>query len=275
MITSFQNPLVKRIRKLRQKKWRVREQACFVEGVRPVGAAIEAGWDVEALIWCELLTSEYGLRLVQGHGNAVKVSVEVFRGIAERENPVGLGGIVRTEIGRLDRPKARSLKNTEGLTTEAQREQRKIFVGLVGVGDAGNLGTIVRTVDAAVGSDGVVILIGDTVDPFHPAVIKASMGAVFCVDMVRGESDEVIAWARDNKVRIVATSARGAADFRDAVYGEHVLLLMGSEREGLSAGMLEAADERVFVPMAGVSSSLNLAVATGILLYEIASHGKV
>ena len=264
MITSFQNPVVKRIRKLRQKKWRVKEEACFVEGVRPVGTAIEAGWDVEAIIWCELLTSEYGRQLVEQHDNAIQVSNEVFGAIAERENPVGLGAIVRTHVGELERTKAQS-----------HEEIQKVFVGLVGVSDPGNLGTILRTVDAAVGSDGVVILIGDTVDPFHPAVIKASMGAVFCVDVVRSTAEDVVAWARENEIRIVATSARGAADFREAVYGERVLLLMGSEREGLSAGMLDAADERVFVPMAGVSSSLNLAVATGVLLYEIESHMKM
>ena len=258
MITSFRNPLVKRIKKLKQKKYRQREGAFFVEGVRVVLSALERGAPVETIVVApELLTSQVAWEAVaaqQAQGAEVReVSGEVFESFAERDNPVGLGAIVGVRLRDLD-----ALPAGPG----------DIFAALFDVGDPGNLGTVVRTLDG-VGAAGL-ILVGQTTDPFHPTAVKASMGALFNVPVAEAETIEPVwHWAEDRGLHTVATSAHAQEPYWDAVYELPALLLLGSEGEGLPAEVLAEAEQAVTIPMYGASSSLNLAVAAGLLLYEV------
>lgn len=257
-ITSFQNPLVKRIKRLRIRKYRQREGAYFVEGLRVVIAAVEAGAPVETIVYCpELLTSEIARRMVEEQSAAglpcVALSRPVFESVSERDNPVGLGAIVKATVSGL-----------AGLAVGPD----DLFVGLVELSDPGNLGTIVRTADGA-GVAGV-ILVGQTVDPYHPAAVKASMGALYSVPVYHAAGIEaLINWAVKHHVHTVATSARARRSFWEVSYHFPALLLLGSEGEGLPAELLEASELAVSIPMRGTASSLNLAVAAGLLIYEI------
>jgi len=258
MITSFRNPLVKRIKKLKQKKYRQREGAFFVEGIRVVLSAVERGAPLETIVVApELLTSDVAWEAVAGQqeqGVAVReVSAEVFESFAERDNPVGLGAIVGVSLRDLA-----SLPAGPGA----------IFAALFDVGDPGNLGTIVRTLDG-MGAAGL-ILVGQTTDPFHPTAVKASMGALFNVPVAEAETAEAVwRWAKERDVHTVATSAHARQAYWDAAYAWPALLLLGGEGEGLPADVMEAAEQAVTIPMYGASSSLNLAVAAGLLLYEV------
>lgn len=254
MITSFQNSLVKRVRRLRQKKYRQQEGVFFAEGLRVIASALELGHTPELLIWSgELLTSDFGRALV---ANApcptAEVSAELFRNLSERDNPAGLAALVPT----IERPlHALSVKSNA------------VFVALHEIADPGNLGTILRTADAA-GAAGV-ILVGPAVDAGHPNVARASMGALFNVPLAGVASfDELLRWAATHALQTVATSAHAAVDYTAAAYRRPLLLLMGSEREGLPGETLAVADLAVRIPMRGISSSLNLAVATALLLFE-------
>ncbi len=247
MITSFQNPLVKRIKRLKQKKYRQQEGLFFVEGLRVVGAAVQAGATIEQLVYCDaLLVSEFGRSLLQ-KAPTVEVSAAIFRTLSQRDHPAGIGAIIK-----------RTANDTLQITSDG------VYVALFGASDPGNVGTIIRTADAA-GANGV-ILVGDTVDVTHPAVIKASMGAFFSVPIAAMSEAAFAEWAAD--IRTLATSAKGTVAYRTADYTTPLVLMMGSEREGLAAKWLDSAAQQLTIPMHGTSSSLNLAVATALLLYE-------
>jgi TrmH family RNA methyltransferase len=121
----------------------------------------------------------------------------------------------------------------------------------------------------AAGAQGA-LLIGDTVDPFHPSAVKASMGAVFSVEIARVPSSEVLFhWSRQAGLQTIATSAKADALYSEVTYRLPALLMLGSEGDGLPRHVIETADLAVTIPMAGRASSLNLAVAAGLLLYEM------
>lgn len=262
LITSFRNPLVKRIKRLRQRKYRQAEGAFFVEGIRVVLAALEQGAAVECLVYAPaLLTSPSGQEAVHNYADqglpCHALDAAVFVAISERENPAGLGAIVRQPLLALDEL---------GVTPAG------VYTALVEVSDPGNLGTILRTIDAA-GGDGL-ILVGDCVDPFHPTAVKASMGALFTVPVASTpDTAALLTWARAQGLHTVATSAKAVGDYRQTPYYYPALLLLGSEGAGLDAATLAAADCAVSIPMRGTASSLNLAVAAGLLLYELTRPG--
>jgi TrmH family RNA methyltransferase len=258
MITSSSNPLVKRIRRLRQKKYRQQEGLFFAEGVRIVLAAVENGAPIETLVYSpDLLDSSLAKDMLTKQGSTktkiVSVSAPVFRSISVRDNPFGLGAIIKSNLMPLE---------------EVVVESRDIFVALIGVSEPGNLGTILRTIDACGASS--LILVGQTVDPFHPTAVKASMGALFSVPIsLLAESKTMMDWAKSRGVQSIATSARVSQSYWNLDYQLPALLLMGSERKGLPADLISEADMAVSIPMEGQASSLNLAVATGLMLYEI------
>lgn len=258
VITSFSNPLVKRVKRLRQKKYRQQEGAFFVEGLRGVLTAVERQAPIETLIICpELLTSPVALEMLEKTNlPQITMSPPVFESIAERQNPVGLAAIIQTQWTELDT-----------LTVQ----NNSIFVALFAASDPGNLGTIVRTMDA-VGAAGL-ILVGQGVDPFHGTAVKASMGTLFTVPICHAADEATLwQWTTQQHIQTIATSARGTADFQQAPYQLPALLLLGSERQGLPPHILAQADLQVAIPMQGTASSLNVAVSAGILLYALRYH---
>lgn len=263
MITSFSNPLVKRIKQLRQKKQRQAEGVFFAEGLRVVLSALEHGAPVETLIVApELLQSEAALQAVERHerrgGAVVQIAAAIFQSLSERDNPTGLGALLTILHTRLDQ-----------LTVRPNSS----FVLLDRVSDPGNLGTVLRSIDAA-GAAGL-ILTGDSTDPYHPTAIKASMGTLFSIPLVQlTDFDPVWAWAQANHVYTIATSAKAQQVYWDAPYQFPALLLMGNEQMGLEKDVVDAAAIRVTIPMYGTASSLNLGVATSLLLYELRRQAR-
>lgn len=258
VVTSHRNPLVRRVKRLQQRKYRRQERAFFVEGPRGFLSAYDAGATMEAIVIApDLLRSEACLRACDeaaARGVAVvRVSADVFVRLSERDNPAGIGAIVGTP-------------ETE-LSALPWREQG-IYVALDEPADPGNVGTVIRTLDA-VGAQGL-ILTGQATDPTHPGTVKASMGSMFSVPFcLVGSVSEVLAWARERHVQVIATSAHARTNYWEAAYRRPLLLLMGSEREGLSQAALGASDLAVTIPMVGSATSLNLAIATSLLLYEV------
>jgi TrmH family RNA methyltransferase len=258
LITSTANPLIKRIRALEQRKHREEGGAFFVEGIRPVWQAVESGAQVEALVVApELLTSEPARHLIQAQGAAgitvVRVTPKVFNRIAQREHPSGLGAIVHISSSTL---------NELVVATDS------LFVALEETGNPGNLGTIIRTMDA-VGGTGI-LLIGESTDPYHPAAVKASMGTLFNVPLVRvQEMDDVLDWCASKQVKVIAASSRATSLYWSVDYSLPLLFLFGSEGEGLRDETMARGDMAVRIPMAGTADSLNLAVSVGVLLYEV------
>ena len=133
--------------------------------------------------------------------------------------------------------------------------------------DPGNLGTIIRTADA-VGAKGV-ILIGQSCDPYAHECVRATMGSIFAVPLVKMTREAFLGWRAGWSGDVVGTLLEAKEDFRKAAYRAPVLLVMGSEGPGLSEPIASACTRRVKIPMAGALNSLNLAVATGLMLYQL------
>jgi TrmH family RNA methyltransferase len=146
-------------------------------------------------------------------------------------------------------------------------------VALDRVRDPGNLGTIIRTADSA-GAAGV-ILIGDTTDPFGIECVRATMGSIFNVPLVAGSAGAFLDWSRSYRGRIVGTHLKGSTDYRTVDYAGGRILLMGNEQQGLPEDLAAACDDLVRIPMLGRADSLNLAVATGVMLYEMIRHRPI
>ncbi len=256
IIISPSNPRIKQIRALARHKERDGAGLCVAEGIFHVGEALASG-NVAYLVYApDLLISPFGRELVTaaeaGGVPVYSVSPDVMDTIAGKENPQGLLAVVHTKYCRLD---------------DVSPSTHPWLVAVVAPQDPGNVGTILRTIDA-VGASGLVLLDGG-VDPYHPAAVRASMGVLFRLPLVTARFDEFAAWARPLGYHLVGTSARGRTDYRAVPYHRPLVLLLGSEREGLSPAQIAACDELVRLPMHGRVSSLNLAVAAGVVLYAM------
>ena len=214
--------------------------------VTPAGAATERGRTL--------------LADAEGRGASVTVvSDQALGRISERDDPSGIAAIVRPRLLELT-----------GLTLRPD----SVVAALHETANPGNVGTIVRTLDA-VGASGVV-LVGKTTDPWSPAAVKASMGTVFHVDIALcAHVGTVLEWARASKLGILATSAHANDDIWSARVTLPTLVLLGSEGSGLPPDVVAASDLAVRIPMEGRASSLNLAVAAGVILYELKRRSPV
>ncbi len=268
-ITSFSNPKIKQARALRQRKARQESGSFLVEGIRPVGeaaAAAAAGRPVaiDMLLYAPYrLESDFALQLLQEQSQAgipcYPVTAEVFESISEKEHPPGILAIVRLEQPSLD--SFTPLNFPWG-------------VALLAPQDPGNLGTILRSIDA-VGASGL-ILVNDPLsgrfscDPYHPAAVRASMGTLFWLPVVSVAFPRFATWIGEGGYHLYGTSAHGSISYRAAGgYPRPAVLLLGSEQEGLAPQHTAICERLVRLPMLGRASSLNLAVAAGILLYAM------
>lgn len=262
LITSRSNPLIKRVRSLsRDRRTRERERAFFCEGIQPVWRAMEAGKRIEVLVASpDLLADSPGERILfdaqQARVRVVRVSAEVFRHLSDREGPSGVAAVIRRDLTRLE---------------DVPLSASALLVVLHETANPGNLGSIIRTADAA-GAD-AVILLGNSADPFSPVAVKASMGSLFALPLVADASvDQFFAWATERAIGVMTTSARASTAYDEASYQPPLALMFGNEGTGLSPELVSRGDSQVRIPMFGTASSLNLSVATGILLFAARHH---
>ncbi|MXW04586.1 MAG: RNA methyltransferase [Gemmatimonadetes bacterium] len=268
-ITSLQNPRIKAIRALSQRKRRQETGLFFAEGIRLAGEAVQTGADVETLVFApELLRSDFGkdtVRRARVEGVAIlEVGADVFRSLSGKDGPAGIGVVARQRWTALDGACARR--------ADAAAADTLGWVVLEDVGSPGNLGSILRTSDAT-GTTGVILL-GNTADPYDPEAIRGSMGAVFSQQVIRSSLEALIQWKRQVNIPMIGTADAAPADFRSATYAPPLLLCLGGEQHGLSKEAIEACDTVVSIPMAGRADSLNLAVAAGVMLYEVLHQAR-
>ena len=251
------DPRIDAIRSLRDAVKRSRSGSFLAEGVRFLSLAEAKGVDVETVIIAPdivtlPLAHEIAQRLRARGATLYTVTAEVFHAITLQDEPQGVAAVMRQEWHSLD-----DILPGDGLC----------WLALEGTKNPGNLGTALRSAEA-VGTAGL-ILIGPATDPYHPACVRASMGSLFSQKLVRATASQVAKWAHAHGVTIVGTSPEAAQDYREADFGRPTLLLMGSERKGLMPDTQRLCDVTVRIPMTGATDSLNLGVATSILLYEV------
>lgn len=258
MISSRSNPLIKFARSLRERKERSQSAKFLVEGIAHIAEAAAAGWQFDSIIFApELLDSNFAMNLISDVAargvRCVSVPPDILGSLAEKENPQGIIAIVVQKNTILD-----SLPPSDFSYSMA----------LVSPQDPGNIGTILRTLDA-VGADGLFLLDGGA-DQYHPSAVRASMGALFWKPVIKATFDEFASWAKVNHFQLVGTTAHATLDFREVkLNNQRSVIVMGSEQKGLSREQLATCDVTVKLPMHGKTSSLNLAVAAGVLLYGL------
>lgn len=256
MVTSPSNTQVKRVRSLLRRKERDKTRLFLVEGARMVAMALEARATLDTIVCCRPLLSRYAYHVLdqarqRQAARRLEVTQDVFASISRNHAYQGIAAVVRQRWWSLD-----SLAPSAGLC----------WVAASAVQCPANLGTILRVSDAAAGAG--VILIGSSADPYAPEAVQSSVGAVFTQKIVRATLPEFAESARRGGFNVVGTSPDGSADYRDAVYRPPLILLMGNERTGLPPEQQSLCDVTVKIPMLGRMDSLNVAVATGIVLYE-------
>ena len=261
-VTSLANPLVKDIKALALKKFRDRDNAFMAEGLKLVIDAIDLGWSIRTLVFAKSArgnptVEKAAARTVATGGTVLEVSEKVLTAITRRDNPQAVVGVFAQKL--------LPLKDIRPVDDD-------VWVALDRVRDPGNLGTVIRTVDA-VGAKGV-ILVGETTDPFSLETVRATMGSIFAVPVAKTSQDAFLAWRKGFSGLLAGTHLKGAADYRSVDFGRQpVLLLMGNEQQGLTDELAESCDRLLRIPQAGRADSLNLAVATGIMLFEIRRSG--
>jgi RNA methyltransferase, TrmH family len=261
-ITGFSNPLVKRVRALRDKKHRKREGLFLAEGLRILTEAREAGVLPEMLFHApggldHPLATTLAHAIEAAGGDVIITSADILAKISGKENPQALVGVYRdclTPLEMLDRAHA------------------DIWIVAQSLRDPGNLGTILRTGDA-VGAGGL-ILIDDCVDPFSVEAVRASMGALFTQSITLCRWDEFLLWLRSGPGQLIGTSLKTDHDYQDPVYSSPAFLLVGNEAQGLPADYESACDVLVKIPMLGKADSLNAAVATAVMAYELLNQKR-
>ena len=261
MITSTSNSKIKFIRKLRTKKFRDENRLFYIEGPRIISEAIDAKWKFDQVFYSqELVTDPYSKQLLEKllklNAECFEVDRQVFESFSIKEGPKGIAAVLGQKTYDLN-----YLHEFGGL-----------WVGLDRIQDPGNLGSILRTLDAVGGSG--VILIDQCTDPFDIAAVRGSMGALFSLKIIRTISHELLRIKNKEIIRIIGTSDKADDDYQAIQYNKDMILLMGSEREGLSVTLTEGCDKLVRIPMVGKSDSLNLAVATSLCLYEIFNQNR-
>lgn len=265
IITSRNNTKIKQVRALRQRKRRQESGLFLVEGIFQVGEAVAAQQaakiKIESLFYTtEFLRSDFALDLIQQQSRmgtaCYATSAEVFQSIADKDNPQGILGVVHKPNVRLE---------------EISPSNSRWVLAVVSSQDPGNVGAILRSIDAVGAS--ALFLLDSSVDPHHPSAVRASMGTLFWLPVICTSFADFAQWTIKHHYHVYGTSAQGKVDYRGvSQYNFPLVLLMGSEREGLTREQAAICQQVIRLPMQGRASSLNLAVATGVMLYDI--YGK-
>ncbi len=267
-ITSPSNPRIKSIKALAMKKNRDRENVFLVEGLKLVTDALETGWTIRMLLYSKRIledenlskrVTELATKTCARGGDVLITSDKLLTSITRRDNAQAVVAVLEQQLTPIDK---------------VTPKQNECWVALDRVRDPGNLGTILRTADA-LGIKGV-LLVGETTDPFALEAVRATMGSLFHIKLASTSVEEFLTLSKQWKTaggKVVGTHLKGAVDHRSIDYSKGPqLLLMGNEQQGLTDELAVACTDLVLIAMDGAADSLNLAVATGILLFEARRH---
>ena len=253
-VTSLTNPTVKAVRALHLRKERDETGLFVAEGLKAVIEGVETGHAPAILMHGPdatahpLAKTAVAATLAAG-GEVIEVTQDILAKVSRRDNPQAVVGVFRQVFGDL---------------SALEPQAAPCWVALHRVRDPGNLGTIIRTADAA--GCGGVILVGECCDPYSVEAVRATMGSIFATPLIKASEAEFAAWRNSWPGSVVGTLL-SAEDHRQADYARPTLILMGNEQQGLPPDMAALCDVNVKIPMRGRADSLNLSVATGIMIY--------
>jgi RNA methyltransferase, TrmH family len=261
MIVSLQNNKVKNAVKLRQRRDRDRSNTFLVEGYRELLRATEKNVPVSTLFICpDLFLGENEGELIkmiaEKGAEIIRCSEPVFQKLSYRDRPDGLLAV------------APQLKHSlKDLESSIKNKAAPFFVVAEAIEKPGNLGTILRSADA-VGVDGVIVCDRCT-DIHNPNVVRASVGTLFTQPVVEASGSEVMKWLKEKNVSMLAATPSATKEYTEVDLTGPVAVVLGTEQYGLSDMWMQDADYQVKIPMMGIADSLNVAMATSLLLYEV------
>lgn len=250
------HPTLAKVKSLSTRRGRDRSEGFWIEGVRNFLQAHDFHASFRAVVVSEVLLRNHAAaklvrRLAKAGVPLANVSPEQFRSVSTATHASGVGAILRQRWMPIEEAGA------DGLC----------WLVVEQIGSPGNLGTIVRTAEA-VGAGGV-IFVGPQGDPYHPTVVRASMGGLFALHYVRTTHEGLAKWTRRHHVRLVGLSPEGGCLWTEGPLDRPVALVIGEERRGLSEALRRLCETCVRLPMTGSADSLNVGVATGVMLYEL------
>ena len=253
VITSKDNEIIKNIKRLKEKKFRIQEHKYLIEGIKLIEEAIAENADIDTIVVCEdcIKNQELDSKLLYevAKYNCIYVNERIFGLITDVKNPQGILAVIKKE------EESQKINYDEDL-----------IVILDQVQDPGNLGTILRTVDS-IGLKQIIVAQGSG-DMFNPKVVRSTMGAIFRVKVIESEDiQKTINEVKKHKFKIIATSLETNKSIYDVEYKKSAIII-GNEANGVSKILLDVSDELIKIPMLGKTESLNASVATGIVLYE-------
>jgi TrmH family RNA methyltransferase len=257
LVSHPRDPKFLNLRALQSPQGRSRTGLYLVEGIRHIARAIECRVQIESFFYDpSVLSNRFGrklaARLRQAGVDSVQLSPQLYRELTLAAEPQGIGAVVRQSWTPI---------------VNLQPARDSFWLAVESIDSPGNLGTIIRTAEAT-GVAGI-FMIGPYADPLDPAAVRATMGSLFSQKLVRCSAREFTDWARSFGVNIVASLPGGLLEYRALPFRWPAVLLIGSEKHGLSDNLIEIADFTVRVPMLGRCDSINVAVAAGVLLYEM------
>lgn len=262
-LTSVHNPKVKQVLHLRDRHERDQTGLFLIEGYREILRATDAGWNIQTLFTCQDLflgSNEPALiqRLISRGTIVLSCAEKVFQKMSYRDRPDGLLAIAPQKHLTLDDLKTPSLP---------------FYVVAEAIEKPGNLGTILRSSDA-VGVSGLIVCDRCT-DIYNPNVVRASVGTLFTVPTVEAKGEETLRWLKSQGILILAATPQASHEFTQVNLNQPLAIAVGTEQLGLSERWMQQADIQVRIPMRGVADSLNVAMATTLLLYEVLRQRQI
>lgn len=248
-IESKDNSIFKGTRKLKERKNRTKENKYIIEGFRIVEEALKAGASLDS-VFLNKQSEEKALNLLEKYSFSKRsfgLNDELFSEISDTTNSQGIIAVVNME-------------------KEKTKDFKEFYILCDKVQDPGNLGTIIRTAHAA-GCDGVILTKG-TVDIYNEKVIRSTMGSIFYLPIIFDDDLNILKALKEDGFKILATSLEGKCDFFKEDLKGKVVVTVGNEGNGVSKEVYDLSDSKVKIPMPGNAESLNVAVATSIVLYE-------
>ncbi|MEI6531191.1 MAG: RNA methyltransferase [Chlamydiota bacterium] len=256
-ITSTANPRLKAAMALQER--RGRSTHFLIEGYRELLRAVEGGVEIVEIFFCPsffLGSNEEALMRQSKAQNLYQCKENVFEKLSYRDRPDGLIAVAKIHK-----------KGLADLKIALSKSANPFFLIAEGIEKPGNLGTILRSADAA-GVDGVIVC-DQCTDLYNPNTVRASVGTLFTVPVFEASSEETIGLLKNKNVAILAATPSASSLYTEVPLGGSVALVVGTEQLGLSALWMDEADLRVRIPMKGGADSLNVATATTLLLFEV------
>jgi TrmH family RNA methyltransferase len=252
LITSTQNPKIKSLAALEKPRERKKQQLFVIEGVKEIGMAVEAGYKIGNVFFCEEIASinELPKNLTEDK-LLIPVSKEVFEKIAVRESSGGAIAVAEMRVNQL---------------AQIKLSAQPLLLIIESVEKPGNLGALLRTADAA-GVDAVICCDTQT-DFYNPNVIRSSIGCVFTNQIASATSEETISWLKKNNINIFCTYLEAAKPYHEIDFTKPAAIVMGTEATGISEVWIKNADANIIIPMQGKIDSMNVSTAAAVVIFE-------